>query len=175
MSRLRHEKGARAGAGSGVHREEASKPLPFKADEERKCGGKVHRKSGGSVLPEKVDGGEGPNRLGRKRGGAISGPGTHGTDATPDRGMKFGTKLQGLRMDEPDKSDQRRQFKQGGEVKNWIKGAINPEHKGMEKRAAAKAGETTHDYMESHKNDGGKSGARARLGLRLSAMSKHRG
>ena len=123
MSRLRHEKGVRAGAGSGVHRAQASKPLPFTADEERKCGGNVRRKSGGSVLPEKVDKGEGPNRLGRKRGGAISGPGTHGTDATPDRGMKFGTKLQGLRMDEPDKSEQRRPFKQGGEVKNWIKGA----------------------------------------------------
>ena len=172
MSRLRHEKGVRAGAGSGVHRAQASKPLSFSADEERKGGGTIHRKSGGSVFPEKVDNGEGPNRLGRKRGGAVSGPGTHGTDATPDRGMKFGTKLQGLRMDEPDKSEQRRQFKQGGEVKNWIKGAIK--HPGAEKRAAAKAGESTHDYMESHKNDGGKSGARARLGLRLSAMSKHK-
>ena len=28
--------------------------------------------------------------------------------------------------------------------------------------------------MESHKHDSGKSGARARLGLRLSAMSKHK-
>lgn len=54
-------------------------------------------------------------------------------------------------------------------AKNWIQGAIK--HPGAEKRAAKRAGESTHEYMESHKNDSGKSGARARLGLRLSAMS----
>ena len=122
MSRLRHEKGSRAGSGSGIHRLEASKPLPFKPEEERKCGG--------SIASGK------PDKLGRKRGGKC-----HRAD--------------------------------GGKI-NWIKSAIKPEHKGMEKRAAHKAGESTHEYMESHKHDSGKSGARARLGLRLSAMSKHK-
>lgn len=54
--------------------------------------------------------------------------------------------------------------------KNWIQGAIK--HPGAEKRAATKAGMSTHAYMEKHKDDSGKSGARARLGLRLSAMRK---
>jgi hypothetical protein len=53
---------------------------------------------------------------------------------------------------------------------NWIKGAIK--HPGAEKRAAAKAGISTHAFMEKHKGDSGKSGARARLGLRLSAMAR---
>jgi hypothetical protein len=52
----------------------------------------------------------------------------------------------------------------------WIQKAIK--HPGAEKRAAAKAGESTHAYMEKHKGDSGKAGARARLGLRLSAMRK---
>lgn len=52
----------------------------------------------------------------------------------------------------------------------WISKAIK--HPGAEKRAAAKAGESTHAYMEKHKGDSGKSGDRARLGLRLSAMRK---
>ena len=56
--------------------------------------------------------------------------------------------------------------------KNWIKGAIK--HPGAEKRAAAKAGVSTHTYMEEHKHDSGKSGDRARLGLTLSGMSKSR-
>ena len=34
--------------------------------------------------------------------------------------------------------------------KNWIAGAIK--HPGAEKRAAKAAGETTHQYMEEHKN-----------------------
>jgi hypothetical protein len=54
--------------------------------------------------------------------------------------------------------------------KHWIAGAIK--HPGAEKKAAAKAGESTHQYMEEHKSAPGKAGARARLGLRLSAMSK---
>lgn len=54
--------------------------------------------------------------------------------------------------------------------KNWIKGAIK--HPGAEKKSAAKAGMSTHEYMEKHKHDSGKSGSRARLGLTLSAMSK---
>lgn len=54
--------------------------------------------------------------------------------------------------------------------KNWIAGAIK--HPGSEKRAAKNAGESTHEYMEDHKDSPGKVGARARLGLRLSKMNK---
>lgn len=54
----------------------------------------------------------------------------------------------------------------------WIQGAIR--HPGAEKRAAARAGMSTHAYMEKHKHDRGKAGARARLGLRLSRMSKRK-
>jgi len=54
--------------------------------------------------------------------------------------------------------------------KHWISEAIS--HPGAEKRAAAKAGESTHQYMEEHKHSPGKAGQRARLGLRLSTMSK---
>lgn len=57
-----------------------------------------------------------------------------------------------------------------GKGKNWIKGAIK--HPGAEKKAAAKAGESTQEYMEQHKDDAGTSGKRARLGLALSKMSK---
>lgn len=53
-------------------------------------------------------------------------------------------------------------------AKKWIQRAIK--HPGAEKRAAAAAGMSTHAYMEKHKGDKGKSGARARLGLRLEAM-----
>ena len=56
--------------------------------------------------------------------------------------------------------------------KNWIAGAIK--HPGAEKRAAKATGETTHQYMEEHKNAPGKAGQRARLGLALSGMSKRR-
>lgn len=52
----------------------------------------------------------------------------------------------------------------------WIKGAIK--HPGAEKAAAAKAGESTHEYMEAHKNDSGTAGKRARLGLTLSRMAR---
>lgn len=55
-------------------------------------------------------------------------------------------------------------------AKNWIKGAIK--HPGAEKRAAKRAGMSTHAYMEKHKDDSGTSGKRARLGLTLSKMSK---
>lgn len=56
-------------------------------------------------------------------------------------------------------------YKKGG----WIKSAIK--HPGAEKKAAVKAGKSTHEYMEEHKNDSGTSGKRARLGLTLSNMS----
>lgn len=58
--------------------------------------------------------------------------------------------------------------------KHWIQGAVNPKHKGMEQRAAKRAGESTHEYMEQHKGDSGSAGARARLGLRFEAMH-HKG
>ena len=53
-------------------------------------------------------------------------------------------------------------------AKNWIAGAIK--HPGAERRAASKAGMSTHAYMEKEKGAGGKAGARASLGLRLEAM-----
>jgi len=53
---------------------------------------------------------------------------------------------------------------------HWIQGAIK--HPGVEKAAAKKAGMSTHAYMEEHASSPGKAGARARLGLRLSAMAK---
>lgn len=52
--------------------------------------------------------------------------------------------------------------------KHWIQGAIK--HPGAEKKAAKRSGMSTHAYMEKHKHDSGKSGARARLGLRLESM-----
>lgn len=54
--------------------------------------------------------------------------------------------------------------------KKWIQGAIK--HPGVEKKAAKKAGMSTHEYMEKHKDSPGKAGKRARLGLRLSGMAK---
>lgn len=56
--------------------------------------------------------------------------------------------------------------------RNWIKGAIK--HPGAEKKAAKKAGMSTQAYMRKHKGDSGTAGKRARLGLALSKMSKHR-
>lgn len=55
---------------------------------------------------------------------------------------------------------------------HFIKSAIK--HPGAEKRAAAKAGESTHAYMEEHKNSPGTAGRRARLGLTLSKMAKRK-
>lgn len=56
--------------------------------------------------------------------------------------------------------------------KHWIAGAIK--HPGREKRAARRAGMSTHAYMQKHKGDSGSGGAAARLGLRLSAMSRRK-
>jgi hypothetical protein len=54
--------------------------------------------------------------------------------------------------------------------KKWIAKAIrNP---GREKRAAARAGMSTHAYMEKHKGDSGSGGSAARLGLRLERMHR---
>jgi hypothetical protein len=53
---------------------------------------------------------------------------------------------------------------------HWIQRAIK--HPGRMKKAAAKAGESTHQYMEEKKNAGGSLGRAARLGLTLSKMHK---
>jgi hypothetical protein len=57
-------------------------------------------------------------------------------------------------------------------AEHWIAGAIK--HPGAEKKAAAKAGMSTHAYMEKNKGAGGTAGKRARLGLMLSGMAKHK-
>ncbi len=55
-------------------------------------------------------------------------------------------------------------------MSNWIKAAIK--HPGRMKKGAARAGESTHEYMESKKSAGGSLGRAARLGLTLSKMHK---
>ncbi len=57
-------------------------------------------------------------------------------------------------------------------AKHWIAKAIK--HPGAEKKAAAAAGESTHQYMEEHKHSKGTAGKRARLGLALSKMAKRK-
>lgn len=52
----------------------------------------------------------------------------------------------------------------------WIQAAIK--HPGRMKNAAAKAGMSTHAYMEKKKGAGGSLGRAARLGLTLSKMHK---
>jgi hypothetical protein len=52
--------------------------------------------------------------------------------------------------------------------KNWIKGAIR--HPGTLKRAAKRAGESTRQYAESHKDSSGTTGKRARLAITLMGM-----
>lgn len=54
-------------------------------------------------------------------------------------------------------------------AEHFIQNAIK--HPGAEKRAAAKAGMSTHAFMEKHKHDSGTAGHRARLGLTLSRMA----
>jgi hypothetical protein len=56
--------------------------------------------------------------------------------------------------------------------RNFIKSAIK--HPGAEKKAAKRAGESTHQYMVEHKNSPGTAGKRARLGLALSKMAKRK-
>lgn len=57
--------------------------------------------------------------------------------------------------------------------KHWMQTAVK--HPGIEKRAAAKAGESTHEYLEEHKHSPGKAGERARLGLTFESMRhKHK-
>jgi len=57
-----------------------------------------------------------------------------------------------------------------GHANKWISGAVS--HPGAETAAAAKAGMSTHAYMEAHKNSPGVAGKRARLGLTLSKLAK---
>ncbi len=57
-------------------------------------------------------------------------------------------------------------------AKHWIAGAVK--HPGAETAAAKKAGMSTQEYMQKHKNDSGTAGKRARLGLALSHMAKRR-
>lgn len=55
---------------------------------------------------------------------------------------------------------------------NFIAKAVK--HPGRMKRAAKRAGMSTRAYEEKHAHDAGSLGAAARLGLRLTAMSKRR-
>ena len=94
------------------------------------------------------------------------------------RGMDYGTKVQETEMDGWVSKKALGRARggackaKGGSAGKWIQKAIS--HPGAEKKAAKRAGVSTHEYMEEHKHDSGKAGARARLGLRLSAMSKHK-
>jgi hypothetical protein len=45
-------------------------------------------------------------------------------------------------------------------------------HPGAERAAAARAGESTHQYAEQHKDASGRSGRRARLALAFEKMRK---
>lgn len=53
------------------------------------------------------------------------------------------------------------------EQKNWIKGAINPKHKGAFKAKAKAAGMSTRAFAEEKKHAKGKLGKQARLALTL--------
>ena len=55
-------------------------------------------------------------------------------------------------------------------AKNWIAGAIK--HPGALRKAAAKSGESTHEFAEQHKDSSGKTGKRSRLALTLMKMNK---
>ena len=56
-------------------------------------------------------------------------------------------------------------------AKNWIKGATKNAHGQFAAKAKA-AGESTREYAQAHKGDGGKTGKQARLALTLMGMSK---
>ena len=57
-------------------------------------------------------------------------------------------------------------------AKFFIKKAIK--HPGAETAAAKRAGESTHQNRQKHKHDSGTAGKRARLGLTLSKLAKHK-
>ena len=107
----------------------------------------------------------------KKHGGKVSGK---MAAARPDRKARGGPVVDddnavGLKRTGEANGDNK-QPKTGYAKGGWIGKAIK--HPGAEKKAAARAGESTHEYMEKHKGDSGKSGDRARLGLRLSAAAK---
>src|SRR5882672_633518 len=76
---------------------------------------------------------------------------------------------------EQNKMDVGRRYAKGGQVggDKWIQGAVK--HPGVEKAAAKADGESTHAYMEQHKDSPGKAGSRARLGLRFEGGLKSGG
>jgi len=127
----------------------------------------------------KAGGGSGIHRLAAAKAKGTIRPNPKGKEEHGEvhsgRGMEYGTHVQPTRMEgfEPKKPLGR---KRGGRADGgkWIQKAVSPAHEGMEKRAAKRAGESTHAYMEKHEHDSGKAGDRARLGLRLSAMAKHK-
>lgn len=53
---------------------------------------------------------------------------------------------------------------------DWIKNAVR--HPGVFSAAAKRAGKTTHEYAEEHKNDKGILGRRARLALTLAGLRR---
>ena len=55
---------------------------------------------------------------------------------------------------------------------HWEQKAVK--HPGVEKRAATRAGESVHAYMEAHRNSPGTAGKRARLGLIFERQAKER-
>lgn len=56
--------------------------------------------------------------------------------------------------------------------KKWIKGAINPAHKGVFKAKAEAAGKTTREYATEHAGDSGKTGEQSRLAETLMGMHR---
>lgn len=55
-------------------------------------------------------------------------------------------------------------------AKHWIDGAIK--HPGALKAKAKKAGESTREFAESHKNSSGTTGKQARLAITLMGMHR---
>ena len=122
-------------------------------------------------------GGSGIHRLAAAKAKGLIRPNPKGHEGKgevhSDRGMDYGTHVQSTKMDGAESKNALGR-KRGGRADGgkWIQNAVS--HPGAEKRAAKKAGESTHEYMEEHKHDSGKAGSRARLGLRLSSMAKHK-
>ena len=55
--------------------------------------------------------------------------------------------------------------------KRWIAKAINPEHRGVFKKKAEAAGESTHEFAEQKKGAAGITGKQAKLALALMGAS----
>jgi hypothetical protein len=58
--------------------------------------------------------------------------------------------------------------------KKWIKGAINPKHKGAFRAKAEAAGKSTAEFAREHEHDSGTLGNQARLAETLMGMHKDR-